>query len=252
MSICVNNLSFKIGKKEILKNISLEINVGEIIAVIGPNGSGKSTLINTISGNLKKNSGVITLNNKKIEQINLKKQALIRATMSQSHKILYDYKSREIIELGWIQFNSSNFLEALKKVSVECNIFDLLEKNFSTLSGGEQQRIHFARTLIQLYNDFSDEKRYYFFDEPSSNLDLSHEILLFKILKQKVNENFGVLIALHDLNLAYNFADKIAILKKGELVYYGKPDEVLSNKNLSEVYELPIIVNKEERIIKYY
>ena len=72
MSICVNNLSCKIGKKEILKNISLEINVGEIIAILGPNGSGKSTLINTISGNLKKNSGEIIINKKKIEQINLK------------------------------------------------------------------------------------------------------------------------------------------------------------------------------------
>ena len=140
----------------------------------------------------------------------------------------------------------------MKKVSEECGIVNLLDKNFSSISGGEQQRIHFARTLIQLYNEYIDEKRYYLFDEPTSNLDLAHEISLIKILKEKVKKNFGILIALHDLSLAYNFADKILLLKNGELAKYGTPDDVFIEENLSYVYEIPIVVNKKERIIKYY
>lgn len=252
MSVKVKNLSFEIENKRILNNISFEINSGEIIAILGPNGSGKSTLINIISGNLKKTSGEIMFNGTNLEKLSIEKQALIRSTMSQNQKILYDFKSEEIIELGWIQFNNSNFRNALKKVSIECGIANLLDKNFSSISGGEQQRIHFARTLIQLYNEYIDEKRYYLFDEPTSNLDLTHEISLIKILKEKVKENFGILIALHDLNLAYNFADKILLLKNGELAKYGTPNDVFIEENLSYVYEIPIVVNKKEKIIKYY
>tara|TARA_B100000579_G_C22841428_1_gene861803 strand:- start:2816 stop:3574 length:759 start_codon:yes stop_codon:yes gene_type:complete len=252
MSVKIENISFEINNKKILNNISFEIQKGEILAFLGPNGSGKSTIIDILSGTKKKNKGKIFFDNTEIEKINIKTQALIRSTMAQSQQIFYDFSVKEIIELGWIQYEYKNFQDSLTKVSEECGISNLLEKNFNNLSGGEQQRIHFARTLIQLYNNYKDNNRYFFLDEPTANLDITHEINLIEIIKKKSKEGFGVLIALHDLNLAYNFSDRIALIKDGEIKYIGKPNEVLTETRLQEIYNTPISINKKNRFIKYY
>ena len=252
MSVKVKDISFEINNKKILNNISFEIQKGEILAFLGPNGSGKSTIIDILSGTKKKNKGKIFFDNTEIEKINIKTQALIRSTMAQSQQIFYDFSVKEIIELGWIQYEKKKFQDSLTKVSKECGISNLLDENFNNLSGGEQQRIHFARTLIQLYNNYKDKNRYFFLDEPTANLDITHEINLIEIIKKKAKEGFGVLIALHDLNLAYSFSDKIALIKDGEIKYIGKPNEVLTENRLQEIYNTPISINKKNRFIKYY
>ena len=252
MSVKIENISFEINNKKILNNISFEIQKGEILTFLGPNGSGKSTIIDILSGTKKKNKGKIFFDNTEIEKINIKTQALIRSTMAQSQQIFYDFSVKEIIELGWIQYEKKKFQDSLTKVSKECGISNLLDENFNNLSGGEQQRIHFARTLIQLYNNYKDKNRYFFLDEPTANLDITHEINLIEIIKKKAKEGFGVLIALHDLNLAYSFSDKIALIKDGEIKYIGKPNEVLTENRLQEIYNTPISINKKNRFIKYY
>tara|TARA_B100000945_G_C20313876_1_gene564150 strand:- start:20 stop:778 length:759 start_codon:yes stop_codon:yes gene_type:complete len=252
MSVKVKNLSFEINNKKILNNISFEIQKGEVLTFLGPNGSGKSTIIDLLSGTKKKKKGEIFFDNTEIEKINIKNQSLIRSTMAQSQEIFYDFFVKEIIELGWIQHKNKNFKDALQKVTKECGIYNLIDVKFNALSGGEQQRIHFARTLIQLYNDYKESNRYFFLDEPTANLDITHEINLIKIIKEKSKEGFGVLIALHDLNLAYNFSDRIALLKNGEIKYIGKPSEVITEKKLQEIYNTPISIDKNNRFIKYY
>ena len=257
MSIDVQNISYEINNNQILKNVSLKIDQGKICSILGPNGSGKSTLVKVISGDLKPQNGFIFFNDRDLKDISIEDRAKIRSVMSQSQQIFFDFSVREIIEMGWIEENGmysrSDINDSLQRVAIECEILNLLDRRFNSLSGGEQRRVHFARTLIQLYNKIeSNDKRFLILDEPTANLDLLHEIKLIRKLKEKADEGFGVLIVLHDLNIAYNFSDKIALINNGEIKYEGLPNEVLSDEILTSIYKMPITVDKQNKRINYY
>lgn len=257
MSIEVQNISYKINNNQILKNVSLTIDQGKICSILGPNGSGKSTLVKIISGDIKPQKGFIFFNDIKLNDISIEDRAKIRSVMSQSQQIFFDFSVREIIEMGWIEENGmyirSNINESLQRVAKECEISSLVDRKFNSLSGGEQRRVHFARTLIQLYNKIElNNKRFLILDEPTANLDLLHELKLIRKLKEKANEGFGVLIVLHDLNIAYNFSDKIALINNGEIKYKGLPNDVLSEEILTSTYKMPIKVDKQNKRINYY
>lgn len=257
MSIEVQNISYKINNNQILKNVSLTIDQGKICSILGPNGSGKSTLIKIISGDIKPQKGFIFFNDKKLNDISIEDRAKIRSVMSQSQQIFFDFSVREIIEMGWIEENrmyiKSNLNESLQRVANECEISNLIDRKFNSLSGGEQRRVHFARTLIQLYNKIElNNKRFLILDEPTANLDLLHELKLIRKLKEKADEGFGVLIVLHDLNIAYNFSDKIALINNGEIKYKGLPDDIFSEEILTSIYKTTIKVDKKNKRINYY
>ena len=187
----------------------------------------------------------------------LKIEQKIRSVMSQSQQIFFDFSVREIIEMGWIEENrmyiKSNLNESLQRVANECEISNLVDRKFNSLSGGEQRRVHFARTLIQLYNKIElNNKRFLILDEPTANLDLLHELKLIRKLKEKADEGFGVLIVLHDLNIAYNFSDKIALINNGEIKYKGLPDDIFSEEILTSIYKTTIKVDKKNKRINYY
>ena len=257
MSVIIKNIKYSINKKNILNDVSLEIKRGEMLTIVGPNGSGKSSLIKIISGDISAQSGEIIFDNVNLDKISIFERAKIRSVMSQSQQIVYDFKVKEIIEMGWIdcekELIKDNFQETLNKISKQCEVYNILDRTFNTLSGGEQKRVHFARTLMQISNkSYNKKSKYIFLDEPTASLDLNYEIQLMKVLKQKTLEGFGVFIVLHDLNLAYNFADKIALIDKGKIKTTGTPKEVLNKKNLSEVYKTDIDVNHKQKLIKYY
>ena len=257
MSIEVQNISYKINNNQILKNVSLTIDQGKICSILGPNGSGKSTLVKIISGDIKPQKGFVFFNERKLDDISIEDRAKIRSVMSQSQQIFFDFSVREIIEMGWIEENGmyirSNINESLQRVAKECEISSLIDRKFNSLSGGEQRRVHFARTLIQLYNKIElNNKRFLILDEPTANLDLLHELKLIRKLKEKANEGFGVLIVLHDLNIAYNFSDKIALINNGEIKYKGLPDDIFSEEILTSTYKMPIKVDKKNKRINYY
>ena len=257
MSIEVQNISYKINNNQILKNVSLTIDQGKICSILGPNGSGKSTLVKIISGDIKPQKGFVLFNDRKLNDISIEDRAKIRSVMSQSQQIFFDFSVREIIEMGWIEENGmyirSNINESLQRVAKECEISSLVDRKFNSLSGGEQRRVHFARTLIQLYNKIElNNKRFLILDEPTANLDLLHELKLIRKLKEKANEGFAVLIVLHDLNIAYNFSDKIALINNGEIKYKGLPNDVLSEEILTSTYKMPIKVDKQNKRINYY
>lgn len=177
--------------------------------------------------------------------------------MSQSQQIVYDFSVKEIIEMGWLDRGiasySGNFKEAVMKVASECSVHDLLEQKFNTLSGGEQRRVHFARTLIQLWRPSnSRDPRYMFLDEPTANLDILHEQNLMKLVRSKAMEGIGILLILHDLNLAAKYSDKLVIFKNGSLIKSGSPEEVLQSKVLTEVYGLDMEVAQDPLRVNYY
>ena len=257
MSLSLKSVSLKLNNRQILKDVSLEINEGEIVSVIGPNGAGKSTLLNVLTGDINPDSGNTIYDNEQLNKISIQERAFTRSVMSQMQTLVFNFNVKDVIEMGWLQRGnsdfSSNFSMAFEAVTKECNVHNLVHRNFNTLSGGEQRRVHFARTLLQLWRPSqSIDPRYLLLDEPTANLDLSSEMLLMNILKARASSNVGILVILHDLNLASHFADKIAIMKGGEIKAFGKPEEIMTDDFLTSIYEVPIKVKYDPLRIHYY
>jgi len=257
MSIVVNSAFYSVKDFEIVKDISIEIMPGELLTVLGPNGSGKSTLLKLISGDITPTKGEIFIDSEPLKTISIKRRALKRSVMSQSQQIMYDFSVEDIIRMGWLNDlknkSNFNFINILKDISSECEISHLLNRSINNLSGGEQRRVHFARALIQLKNDLNNQdNKYMLLDEPTANLDISYELNLIKILKKEVSNGIGVFLILHDLNLALNFSDKIALLKEGRLVEFGQPMRIFNDKTLSEIYDTPISVDLNLKRVNYY
>ena len=257
MSLSLKSVSLKLDNRQILKDVSLEINEGEIVSVIGPNGAGKSTLLNVLTGDISPDSGNTIYDNKQLNKISIQERAFTRSVMSQMQTLVFNFNVKDVIEMGWLQRGnsdfSSNFSMAFEAVTTECNVNNLVHRKFNSLSGGEQRRVHFARTLLQLWRPSqSNDPRYLLLDEPTANLDLSSEMLLMNILKARASSNVGILVILHDLNLASHFADKIAIMKDGEIKAFGKPEEIMTDDFLTSIYEVPIKVKYEPLRVHYY
>ena len=257
MSLSLKSVSLKLDNRQILKDVSLEINEGEIVSVIGPNGAGKSTLLNVLTGDISPDSGDIIYDNKQLNKISIQERAFTRSVMSQMQTLVFNFNVKDVIEMGWLQRGnsdfSSNFSMAFEAVTTECNVHNLVHRKFNSLSGGEQRRVHFARTLLQLWRPSqSNDPRYLLLDEPTANLDLSSEMLLMNILKARTSSNVGILVILHDLNLASHFADKIAIMKDGEIKAFGKPEEIMTDDFLTSIYEVPIKVKYDPLRVHYY
>ena len=257
MSLNLESVSLKLDNRQILKDVSLEINEGEIVSVIGPNGAGKSTLLNVLTGDINPDSGEIFYDNKQLKQISIQERAFTRSVMSQMQTLVFNFSVKDVIEMGWLQRGNSdfsnNFSMAFKNVTKECNVHNLIHRKFNSLSGGEQRRVHFARTLLQLWRPSeSNDPRYLLLDEPTANLDLSSEMLLMNILKKRASLNVGILVILHDLNLASHFADKIAIIKDGEIMAFGEPEKIMEDAFLTSIYEVPIKVKHGPLRVHYY
>ena len=257
MSIKGINITYKVNNNTILDNVSLEIKENEIISVVGPNGAGKSTFINILAGDYEPHNGHVEYDGNTLKNISLQERAFCRSVMSQSQPLIFDYSVKEVIEMGWIDRGSLVYVDNLKqiilKIAEECFISNLLSNKFRTLSGGEQRRVHFARTLIQLWRPSgSEDPRYMFLDEPTSNLDLFYELKILDLVKNKSKEGFGCLIILHDLNLAAKYSDRIALFHQGRIIKVGVPEEIMSNKILKEVYKLSFNISKNPFRIQYY
>ena len=257
MSIQTKSISYEVNEKKILNDISVEINPGEVTTIIGPNGSGKSTLLKIISGDFENITDKVFYDETVLSSISLKRRAQIRSVMSQSQMIMFDYYVKDILSMGWLGFENAENLDVyekvLEKIVDECAIASLMDRKFNVLSGGEQRRVHFARTLIQLnYEEKQSINKYLLLDEPTANLDLRWEVRLMENIKKIAKTGIGVFLVLHNLDLALNFSDKIALLNKGMLHSFGSVKDVFRDDVLSDVYEIDIKVDTKNFRIKYY
>ena len=257
MSIQTKSISYAVNEKKILNDISVEINPGEVTTIIGPNGSGKSTLLKIISGDFENITDKVFYDENVLSSISLKCRAQIRSVMSQSQMIMFDYYVRDILSMGWLGFENAENLDVyeklLEKIVDDCAIASLMDRKFNVLSGGEQRRVHFARTLLQLnYEEKQSINKYLLLDEPTANLDLRWEVRLMENIKNIAKTGIGVFLVLHNLDLALNFSDKIALLNKGMLHSFGSVKDVFRDDVLSDVYEIDIKVDTNNGRINYY
>ena len=251
MSIYSKDISLFYDEKEILKDISIEIREGKITTLLGPNGAGKSSFLNIISGDLDFYNGEVLYNQRNLTEINIQEKAFLRSVMAQSQPIVFDFSVKEIVEMGWLEKGnikySDNFKTALNEVLIDCDIDYLKNRKFNTLSGGEQRRVHFARSLLQLWRESNSvDPCYLMLDEPTSNLDLFHQIKMMNAIKKLSTKGVGIFMILHDLNLAFKYSDYIAILKNGKIISFGEPKSIINDDVLSSAFGVKIQVNKKD------
>ncbi len=237
-----NNLSYHAGERQLIDQISVHINSGEMVALIGPNGAGKSTLMKLLTGYLTPSAGQCWLSGKAISSWPASELARTRAVMRQSNHMAFGFSVREVITLGRSPHGNRHLQQALRQVMIETDCAALADRDYRQLSGGEQQRVQLARVLIQLWHP-EPQPRWLFLDEPTSALDLYHQQHSLRLLHRLTRDRqLGVCCVLHDLNLASLYADRVLLMHQGRLVATGTPAEVMQTDILQRWYQADLHV----------
>ena len=239
----IRNASVQIGDKTLLSDINLTLKPGEVVTVLGPNGAGKSTLMKIINGERKPTTGDVFLNGRNDWPLN--EQALMLGVLPQSSSLSFPFTVEEVVSLGRIPC-ATDRMENLRIVSDALKKVDglyLKDRHYTTLSGGERQRIHMARVLTQIWDECPLGQRYLLLDEPTSALDPAHQQLTLKMARQEADNGMGVLVILHDLNLAARYSDRILILNQGSIAAEGSPRAVLTPEIIYSVFDIDVSVS---------
>ena len=249
--IALTNVSFTIGSKVLLHSLSVQWSMDKMNLIIGPNGAGKSTLIKLVCKQLMPTTGYIKLGEMDLSAIPIEQLASIRAVLSQNSELAFPLMAKEVVMMGrYPHFKSKPSLHDFKAVEEAMRFFDVwyfADRNYLTLSGGEKQRVQFARVLAQIW--YSNESpRYLVLDEPLTFLDIHYQIQFMKHLKTLLaGGNLMVIGVLHDLNLAARFADSILLLNQGKVVANGLPENVLSKENIKTAFQLDTEIVRSEK-----
>ncbi|GHN01524.1 hemin import ATP-binding protein HmuV [Cytophagales bacterium WSM2-2] len=239
----LQNISVSVGSKKLLNNISACFEPGKMNLIIGPNGSGKSTLIKAASKQIKTSSGSVLYGDKEISSLTYQDLAKFRAVLSQQVDVAFPLKVWEVVMLGRSpHFVTSPGPEDQQVVEEAMNYFDvwsMAERDYVTLSGGEKQRVNFARVLAQIWSSGSNQMRYLLLDEPLTFLDVNYQYQFMHKLQQLVKKNDLVVVGVvHDLNLAIRFGDTILLLNEGKIIANGVPEQVLTKENIKESFQI--------------
>lgn len=240
--LTIRTLSVNYGPRRVLHDVTLTVASGEIVSLIGPNGSGKTTLIRAVSGILPAVQGQVLVDGKDLAKLSAGQRARIMAVVPQARDLPEMYTVWQTVLLG-----RTPYLNWLGKLMPEDRLrvdwalertgtSDLRDRWVGELSGGEQQRVMLARALAQ-------ETPILLLDEPTSHLDINHQAHLLDLVAELTGENqLAVVMALHDLNLAALYSNRIALLVSGRLQAFGAPSDVLTPALLSKAYHLPLNV----------
>lgn len=237
----LKNVSFSYGRRSALSDINLSFSSSGITSIVGPNGSGKSTLLKCINMILKPR-GEILLNKKKINEMPISEIAKNFGYVPQDFSSAFPVTVFDMILLGrrpYIGWSpSEEDIEVVSKNISSLDLNDLVLRNVNELSGGERQKVLIARALSQ-------EPNVLLLDEPTSNLDIKHQIEVMKHIRDIVkNKGLLALIAIHDLNLASQYSNEIIMLNKGKVFSQGKPQKVLTKENIMAAYHVNVAIHK--------
>lgn len=235
------NLTYCIGPKTLLRDVSLTLRPGEVLAVAGPNGAGKSTLLRLLSGDLRPSAGAVALAGTPLGRWPAAALACRRAVLAQQHALALAFTVRELVLLGrYPHFGSqpSAHDHAVVEAALALvGLTPLAGREYPTLSGGEQQRAQLARTLAQVWEA---EDGLLLLDEPLSGLDLRHQHHTLAVARQLAGRGFAVLTVLHDLNLAAQYAHRVLLLYQGRPVATGTPGQVLTPDYIQLAFGLEV------------
>ena len=240
-AIQLDNLHLTLGDKQVLNNVSTHFNAGELTVLLGPNGTGKSSLLKVICQECD-GGGTEQFFSKQAHQWQPEQLAKHLGILPQSSSLSFNFRVAEVVELGGLPLSASqaDITRIAERNMRQTDVWHLAQRRYPSLSGGEKQRVHLARILTQL--EQAGEQKILLLDEPTAALDLCHQHNTLRLAKQLVGQGCAVVIVMHDLNLAAQYADRMLILNKGEIAADGSPWQVLTPTNIAEVYQWQVNV----------
>ena len=235
----------RIGASTLVDGLSLGVAPGEVVAVVGPNGAGKTTALRLLAGELAPTAGAVRLDGAPLAAAAPRALAQRRAVLPQASALAFGFDVLDVVLLGRTPWRTGRAadLAAAGRAMTAAGVAHLARRRYPSLSGGEQQRVHLARALAQLDAD-APAGRYLLLDEPTSALDLAHQHAVLRVARRQAEAGVGVLAILHDLNLAAQYADRIAVLAAGRLVALGAPDAVLTPTVVRCAFGISVVVTR--------
>ncbi|MEO6655754.1 MAG: ABC transporter ATP-binding protein, partial [Pyrinomonadaceae bacterium] len=239
----VNNISVGYGERAVLRDVSLTLREGKIITLLGANGAGKTTLIKALNGTLPASAGAIRLDERRFSDTSRREIARNIAVVAQENETRFPVTVLEFVlsgrfvhgnAFGWETDADIGFAE---DALADCDLAGYETRLMNHLSGGERQRVVLARAL-------ATSARILLLDEPTANLDLAHQAMMFRLVRKRCEEtNCSAVVITHDLNLAAAFADEVIMLKDGRIVAKGTPEEVLNAENVEDVFGVRVLLD---------
>ena len=253
----VQNISINYGVCAVVQDVSFALEAGKIVALLGANGAGKTTLLKSLNGALPTSAGEIRLDGKLIENYSRREIARKIAVIAQETETKFPVSVLEFVLSGRFAHGAAFGWETPRDLQIalnsleRCDLNNYENRSMNQLSGGERQRVVLARAL-------ATEAKILLLDEPTANLDLAHQALLFRLIKERcLSCESAAIVITHDLNLASEFADEILLLKNGKIIAEGSPDKVLTEDNLQKVFDVKVLLDenpfsKKRRITTIY
>jgi len=244
MAMIAENISLHLAGFDLLRNINLTIESGQVTAVVGPNGAGKSSLLKVLTGDIKPTDGRVLLNGRNISQWEMREKANLLAILPQHSELNFPFTASEVVGLGRIPHLTGYG----KDQEITINALQLVDASYlqrrlyTQMSGGERQRVQLARVLAQIWSPSDLGQQFLVLDEPTSAFDLSHQQMILDIVRQFASRGVGVLMVLHDLNLAAKCADNLVVVNNGVIAAHGSPDKVLSEQLINEVFDVQAVI----------
>lgn len=244
--ITLKNISLKIKSKQILNDISCNFDQGKMHLILGSNGAGKSTLIKIISGELKPSEGEVKMNDVLIKNISLREFAKFRSVLSQNIELSFPLAVHEVVMMGrYPHFEGKPDNKNIQICNDAMRLFDvedLKDRDYLNLSGGEKQRVQFARVFAQIWEKKANQSRLLLLDEPLTFLDIYYQYDLMAKIKDFMlsNSDLTVIGVVHDMNIAAKFSDQSMLLKDQCIYKFGPTKEVLTEKNIFDVFNIRV------------
>jgi len=232
MRLRIENMIFSYGDTKVVDDVSIHVDKGEFVGLIGPNGSGKSTVLKNLYRALKPDAGSATLDGENLLSMKAKKAALKIGVVGQENDVPFDFLVEEIVAMGrsphkgLFEIDNAHDKYMVHHSLEHLGMENMAKRNYQNLSGGEKQRVILARVIAQ-------ESEFLLLDEPTNHLDINYQLQILDFVKRlKVT----VLSAMHDLNMAALYCNRIYVLKEGKIVLSGTPEEIFTPKNIFDVY----------------
>lgn len=242
MTLQAHNVTVKVDGIALLQAVDFALAPGEVAVIVGANGAGKSSLLRTLAAEITPSAGTVTLDGRAAVEITLGERARKLAVLPQNSGLDFPFTVCEVIEMGRIPHATGKApnRRMVAQVMERLKLTPLRGRIYTTLSGGEKQRVQIARVLCQLWDGM--DGAYFLFDEPTAPLDLAYQLAFLDIARELAAQNAGVLLVMHDINLATRCGDTIVIMNGGRIVAAGNPTEVVTAANIRTAFDVDVAI----------